>query len=333
MLELQTLIHSAKRTLAANWTGRFTRPSRTLYPHQWSWDSGFVAIGYARYDTQRAMQEITSLFEAQWTNGMIPQIVFDPQSFGRYFPEPDIWQCERSLAAPPSLFTSGITMPPVHARAALEIHQRAAPGSNTTEWLRWLYPRLFRAHAYFYRYRDPFNEGLAYIRHPWESGLDNSPVWDKPLQRIPAEHLAALRASRKDLLQDVPATQRPTSQEYARFIFLIQLFRQYSYHEERIFQECPFVIQGPLFNAILVQANEALAEIGRILGEDTRQVEEWWVQTGAALREKLWSPVLSAFGTYDLQTHELLQTESASSLLPLFTVLQQESKPAKSTAS
>ena len=32
----------------ANWDGSYTVPSRTLYPHQWSWDSAFVAIGNAQ---------------------------------------------------------------------------------------------------------------------------------------------------------------------------------------------------------------------------------------------------------------------------------------------
>ena len=37
----------ARAVLEANWTGAATRPGSGLYPHQWSWDAGFVAIGYA----------------------------------------------------------------------------------------------------------------------------------------------------------------------------------------------------------------------------------------------------------------------------------------------
>ncbi|MFZ0450951.1 MAG: hypothetical protein WAL98_17070 [Desulfatiglandaceae bacterium] len=40
----------AKRILEANWAGTYTKPSRGLYPHQWNWDSGFIAMGYAHYD-------------------------------------------------------------------------------------------------------------------------------------------------------------------------------------------------------------------------------------------------------------------------------------------
>jgi len=36
--------------LANNWTGEFTKPAPHLYPHQWNWDSGFVALGYSHFD-------------------------------------------------------------------------------------------------------------------------------------------------------------------------------------------------------------------------------------------------------------------------------------------
>ena len=115
-------VERAKRILDANWTGSSTRPAPSLYPHQWNLDSGFVAIGRSYYDTDRAIQEIETLFEAQWSNGMLPQIVFNPKSLGSYFPEPDFWQTERSPHAPLAKLTSGITMPPIHAIAVEKIY-------------------------------------------------------------------------------------------------------------------------------------------------------------------------------------------------------------------
>ena len=40
--------------LGRNWTGTSTIPAAGLYPHQWNWDTGFIAIGHARYDQARA---------------------------------------------------------------------------------------------------------------------------------------------------------------------------------------------------------------------------------------------------------------------------------------
>ena len=71
------LIESARKVLDGNWNGKFTLPSATLYPHQWSWDSCFIAIGNSYFNTDRAMKELEYLFDAQWKNGMIPHIVFN----------------------------------------------------------------------------------------------------------------------------------------------------------------------------------------------------------------------------------------------------------------
>ena len=38
------LARDAIRVLIENWHGHATVPSRSLYPHQWSWDSAFIAL-------------------------------------------------------------------------------------------------------------------------------------------------------------------------------------------------------------------------------------------------------------------------------------------------
>ncbi|OPX34346.1 hypothetical protein B1H10_03850 [candidate division KSB1 bacterium 4484_188] len=102
--DLPRLVERAQKVLQGNWLGHSTKPSPHLYPHQWNWDSGFIAIGYARYHQKRAQQELSTLFQAQWINGMLPQIVFNREALDGYSPEPDFWQCEPS-AQFPGVFT------------------------------------------------------------------------------------------------------------------------------------------------------------------------------------------------------------------------------------
>ena len=64
--------------LRRNDLGGWTKAAPRLYPHQWSWDSAFIAIGLAHVDTARAAQELRSLFAAQWATGLVPHIVFNP---------------------------------------------------------------------------------------------------------------------------------------------------------------------------------------------------------------------------------------------------------------
>ena len=171
-------MRQAKKILKSNWSGSYTKPSPGLYPHQWNWDSAFIAMGYAHYNQKRAMKELRSLFENQWENGMVPQIVFNREALGHYFPEPDFWQ------VPGGRLTSGITMPPLHAVACLHIYKHAGLRQKARNFLEDLFPKLLALHRYLYAFRDPEKSGLVYIRHPWESGLDNSPAWDGPLRSM-----------------------------------------------------------------------------------------------------------------------------------------------------
>ncbi len=47
----QSLVEKAKTILNNNWLGKSTKPAPDLYPHQWNWDSGFIAIGYSGYNS------------------------------------------------------------------------------------------------------------------------------------------------------------------------------------------------------------------------------------------------------------------------------------------
>ncbi|HEX7745462.1 MAG TPA: hypothetical protein VF462_09405, partial [Micromonosporaceae bacterium] len=71
------LRRSAVATLVRNWRGRCTVPTASLYPHQWSWDSAFNALGWAHVSPRRAWAELSALLGAQWRDGRVPQIVFD----------------------------------------------------------------------------------------------------------------------------------------------------------------------------------------------------------------------------------------------------------------
>src|SRR5687767_1103787 len=106
----------AEDVLTGNWKGLHTVPAKTLYPHQWSWDAAFIAVGLAHVAPQRAWQDLHSLFEAQWPDGRVPHIVFDPSVADRdYFPGPSFWKSPHG--------TTGIVQPPVHALAALLVHR------------------------------------------------------------------------------------------------------------------------------------------------------------------------------------------------------------------
>src|SRR5215208_5108508 len=95
LLEREGLAARAQEILGQNdMGGGWTRAASDLYPHQWSWDSGFIAIGLAHLDTRRATRELLTLIRHQWKTGKVPHIVFNPEAPpDSYFPGAEHWAC------------------------------------------------------------------------------------------------------------------------------------------------------------------------------------------------------------------------------------------------
>ena len=308
------LAREALGVLDANWLGHGTRPSQ-LYPHQWSWDSACIAMGYARWNQDRAERELRSLFAGQWANGLLPHIVF-ASGDGRYFPGPEFWQSDRSSDAPSGIDTSGIVQPPIHATAALRLHQQSADHERSLAFLAELAPKLAAWHAYLYRERTRGDDGLVEIWHPWESGMDNSPLWDEALRRINPNDDEIPEYERVDVELANPA-ERPTDGEYDRYVYLVGLFRGLDYRSDRIQEVTPFALQSVLFNSLLVQANRDLAEIARLLDEETTRYEEWAELTATGIDTKLWSATDAVYADYDLIAQSYVAARTAAGLSPL----------------
>jgi hypothetical protein len=294
----EMLLNQAKAVLDFNWTGEYTQPGPHLYPHQWSWDSALIALGYSHYDQERATRELRHLFESQWKNGLLPQIVFNPR-FGDYFPGPSFWHAAESSDAPAHRETSGVIQPPVHATAALQIHRHARDAAKAKQFLEYAFPKLEAWHEYLYRERDSQGENLVYLRHPWESGMDNAPVWGGALVRMHLREDQIPEYHRADTHTGV-AADRPVSTTYDRFAYLVKLFRDRDYDEARIREDSPFLVQDVLFNALLSKAGADLAQIARVLGEDPSLHEERAEKTKSAINSKLWDEERGIYLDHDL---------------------------------
>ncbi|MGH3144723.1 MAG: amylo-alpha-1,6-glucosidase [Rubrobacter sp.] len=320
--EDKALVEQAKAILDLNWTGEYTQPGPRLYPHQWSWDSALIALAYAHYDFGRAEKELRHLFEAQWTNGLLPQIVFNPR-FRDYFPGPSFWNAKESPHAPKRFETSGVVLPPIHATAVLAVYRAA--GEKARKFLGYAFRKLKAWHEYLYRDRDPHGEGLAYIRHPWESGMDNSPMWDQIMERM---HLRAdqIPEYKRADTNTVSALDRPTSAAYDRFAYLVKFFADRGYDEARIREDCPFLVQDVLFNSLLCRSGRDLAEIARVLGEDPAPIEAQVEKTARAIEGKLWDEEHGIYFDYDLVADRPLQVYFAPNLSPLFAGIPDEAR-------
>ncbi len=308
----QTLIETAARVLQDNWQGGFTIPCEGLYPFQWNWDSGFIALGWGHLNMERAKAELRSLLKGQWKNGFLPHIVFHNESES-YFPGPEVWDVGRSPNAPEAK-TSGITQPPVLGFVLEFLYELS--GEAFLDFAGEVFPALFRWHEYFYTCRDPEGEGLVYICHNWEAGTDNTPVWDGIWEGLDSpEYLL----NRRDT-QHVDAANRPSNREYQHYIHLVELFKSWEYDDAKIAESSPFLIQDPLFNALLIRSNEGLIRMGNLLGrqDEVDQLQRWQERSLSHFHRKLYSPAQKAYVYYDLRAQQQLQAVSSSSFVPLF---------------
>src|SRR5690606_14804099 len=142
--ESADIIEAAKEVLSLNdREGKWTIPADGLYPHQWLWDSAFIAIGLSHYDTERAQQEILSILRGQWANGMVPHMIFD--SAVLYRQDREIWRSYVSPYAPDNVATSGITQPPMLAEAIVRIGKKLKLPERRS-WYRRIYQALVNYH-------------------------------------------------------------------------------------------------------------------------------------------------------------------------------------------
>jgi hypothetical protein len=302
----------------------WTKPAPALYPHQWSWDSAFIALGLAHVDNQRATSELETLFESQWATGKVPHIVFNPEAPPKsYFPDAERWSSSAlSEDAPAGSHTSGLCQPPVHAIAVLRIWEtsRGRDEQHVARARRFLeanYPRLFAWHRYLATARDPEGSGLVTIYHPWESGTDNSPRWDPALQAVEVGDLPPYERQDLDHVDD--PSERPTDPEYARYLWLVELIKRARCDETVIYDTHPFLVKDILFSAILVAANEALLEIAEALGAPSEERAEIsaWTKRGREGLESSWSPELSLCLDHDLRQDAPLRARTVAGFAPL----------------
>jgi hypothetical protein len=293
--DLGRLFDGAKAILNGNDLGRSTKPAPGLYPHQWNWDSCFIAIGMSRYDPPRAAEELRSLLRGQWLNGLVPQIVFNPEGTG-YFPGPDVWQSTLSPDAPRDIQTSGITQPPVLATAALAIWRNSNDKDWATEFVREVYPKIHSYHRFFYDERNPDGDGLIVVVHPWESGLDNSPPYLDSGNRVQMAYRP--KYERLDLLH-VAAENRPTNKDYDLYVYLLEQMRNDNWDQKRYLTHAPLQVQDVLFNSILCRSNLDLAEIAGLLDEDPELPRRWSRQTAEAINNRLWDADDGTYWSFD----------------------------------
>ncbi|HEY3673429.1 MAG TPA: trehalase family glycosidase [Acidimicrobiia bacterium] len=294
----------ALAVLDRNRRGGYTVPAEGLYPYQWCWDAGPIALGWAAAGHwDEAWSELRTLLSAQWDSGFVPHIVFWVPG-DDYFPGPEVWGTRHDPE------TTGITQPPLPLVAAARLYVGDPDRQRARRELSPLWPRLIAWVAWLARARTG-PHGACVVVHPWESGMDNSPCWDAPLARVPRADDLDLR--RRDL-ETVAAARRPTERDYRHYLGIVQVLRDAGWDTERQVEVSPFAVEDPAFTAIAARGARELAGVATDLGADGRVFTEFARAAGDGLA-RLWDEDAGWFRPYDLRGETALEPLTASGLV------------------
>lgn len=314
----------AAKVLGQNDRGTYTSPDGSLYPHQWLWDSCFIAIGLRHLDIDRARTELVSLVRGQWSNGMLPNMIFSSEP--RYQTDRNYWRSWINPNSPDDLATSGITQPPMLAEAVWQVGE-SMNAAERRSWFRYMLPHIQAYHEWLYADRDPHGEGLILLVHPWETGLDNTPPWMTELHEhlmpgwvrfIQKTHTEPIISFFRRDRRSIPAGQRFSTLEILTLFDAQRRLRRKSYETLRILDHGLFSIEDLSFNCIFIRANTILQDMARVLHRQlpTELVEK--MERSEAALEQLWDPYAATYWPRDFVTHRLLKQPSIANLLPLY---------------
>lgn len=320
------LIEDAAEVLKNNDRGGWTVPAGDLYPHQWLWDSCFIAIGLRHLNSERAKTEIRSLLRGQWDNGMLPHIVFNNQA--NYKRDRNNERSSLNPFAPTDISTSGITQPPMVAEAVLRIGQ-LLKSPERRSWYKEVLPAIIRYHEWLYSDRDPHKEGLVLLLHPYESGLDNSPPWISELRKhsmplwvssVERLHLdGTINRFRRDVKRKrLPPGQRISNAEALAFWSVMRRMQRKAYNTEAILSRSVFAVEDLAFNSIFIRANDCLQQIAKAAGQDLPDVLLENIEKSRTAIEELWDESTNLYYNRSFVSHKLIEEPTVASLLPLY---------------
>ena len=216
----------------------FHRPSLTKYgPHQWLWDSCIHICVQSHQDVVKSLLELWTLFHFQNPKtGFLPEMTYwqpDPNQHGIggwLFGYSD-WDRR---------FTDITQMPIVSMGLQRILHQFQFDNTNSSSVesllsraiqrnvMSLFATKLHQLFQYWVNHRDVDGNGMVSIVHPWESGLDASPLYD-PVHHITSD-TSCNDANHDDVAADIL---------YPKFIVLLYRYRhQYHWNTTNLLVNC-----------------------------------------------------------------------------------------------
>jgi len=317
----QPIADKAERVLRHNDRGTYTVPAGDMYGKaSWLWDSAFITEGIRHYDPQRAAKEIEQIIEAQWQNGMIPHMRFYRGLENRL-----IWGNRHNKHSHPHIATSGMTQPPLIAEAVRQAGEKL-DASDRLAFIRKNFSRIVAYHEWIYRERNLNGEGLFTAVHPWETGMDNSPVWMKHMESLEwgmagktIRMLSGAFQSFRTDIKHAPKNQLASTTDSALMLGAFLKLRKNRYDYRRLADKYPLHIEDVHMTSILIRNNTILEELSdeyklSIPGHLRAQM----ALSRISLDKYLWDEQSGLYYPRDAITKQPIKIPTSASLMPIY---------------
>ena len=267
----------------------YTRPASGYYDFMWLWDSCFHALVWSYLDIEKAVEEIEAIFQGQTQAGMLPHMAcFDKERAKKLH--------QSSNGGKFKLWneggTSNLTQPPILGFVLLRIYEH----TKNKKILERFFDRTVLYYKALKKERDPDNDGLISIIHPWESGWDDSPRWDV-----------------------VYGMENPSKEELAeRKIALMDEYWKIDWNVER----ASFNVECVDFNSIYLSGLNSLTKIATILNREDEELLRAAEETANAIQKKLWHKD----GYYDIfgKEEKRIARKTPAMFFPMFAGISDE---------
>ncbi len=196
----------------------FTRealvPSKIHYVGVWHWDQFFHALAYRHINVRLAEDQLRILLDHQQPNGMIPDAVHD---------EGVVMHLDFPLEA-------DVTKPPLMAWTVLKLYET----TGHTDFLEEMYEPLLRWQSWWHT-DNVDAHGLGMYRHPFSSGLDDSPMWDygMPVTAPDLNTYLVLQAESLATIADIIGKPEDARSQRERARTLLDAMMMHLWDEER----------------------------------------------------------------------------------------------------
>jgi glycogen debranching enzyme len=291
-------VFSGNRVVLSN--GIIHVPSVNQYVSLFGWDSGWHAIAMTRMAPNIAASEIDVLFSFQEENGRVSH-----NTELKEIQKKPGFKSQLAMLLGKSQYDeigrSAMIDPPSYIIAVEKIYEK----TRDRAWLDRMLPRMEACIKYLTKERDLFGDGLVSVIHPWETGTDSSPAYDKLLG---LEFGTPLGAPIRGLL-------------YPR---LLDYNARFGWDPQEVKKKNRFVLEDICFNSITIRAVLSVARLNRELGEKGK-ADEFLNQARSmmdAVDRINWVESEGCyFSRYDVKDPRLAMRTTASSMLPMLTGL------------